>query len=242
MTVDVAVIGLGAMGSAALHHLAGRGMRTVGIEQLSPGHDRGSSHGDTRIIRLGYFEHPSYVPLVRAALPLWRALEHDSGQALLAITGIIEIGAPDGTLVAGTLRSARQHGLAHEVLDAANVMRRFPAFRLPSDFVGVLQPEGGILAAERAIHAQLALAAAAGAEVRTNETVRAIEPTSTGVRVIADRGVIEAGQAVVAAGPWLKRLLPDFPVPIRVTRQLLAWFQPDDGALFWRDCCPVFMI
>jgi sarcosine oxidase len=242
MTVDVAVIGLGAMGSAALYHLAKRGVRAVGIEQLSPGHDRGSSHGETRIIRLGYFEHPSYVPLVRAALPLWRALERESGQALLAVTGIIEIGAPDSALVAGTLRSARQHGLSHEVLDAASVMRRFPAFRLPSGFVGVLQPEGGILAAEPAIRAQLALAAAAGAEVRANETVRAVEPTSAGVRVITDRGMIEAGQAVVAAGPWLKRLLPDFPVPIRVTRQVLAWFQPNDAALFVRDCCPVFMI
>ena len=102
--VDVAVIGLGAMGSAALCHLARRGIRTVGFEQFVPGHDRGSSHGDTRIIRLGYFEHPSYVPLVRAAIPLWRALERDSGQALLDVTGIVEVGAPDGELITGTLR------------------------------------------------------------------------------------------------------------------------------------------
>src|ERR1700742_1748597 len=138
MTIDVAVIGLGIMGGAALLHLARRGRRVVGFEQFAPGHDRGSSHGETRIIRLGYFEHPSYVPLVRAALPLWRALERDSGQSLLDVTGIVEIGAPDGTLVAGTLHSARTHGLAHEVLDATSVTRRFPAFRLPRDFVGVL--------------------------------------------------------------------------------------------------------
>jgi glycine/D-amino acid oxidase-like deaminating enzyme len=144
--VDVAVVGLGAMGSAALLHLSRRGLRAIGIEQFEPGHDRGSSHGETRIIRLGYFEHPSYVPLVRSALALWRALEHDSGRSLLHVTGIIEIGPPGGTLVTGTLRSARTHGLAHEVLDAASVMRRFPAFRLPPDFVGVLQPEAGILA------------------------------------------------------------------------------------------------
>jgi sarcosine oxidase len=192
--VDVAVVGLGAMGSAALLHLSRRGLRAIGIEQFEPGHDRGSSHGETRIIRLGYFEHPSYVPLVRSALALWRALEHDSGRSLLHVTGIIEIGPPGGTLVTGTLRSARTHGLAHEVLDAASVMRRFPAFRLPPDFVGVLQPEAGILAPESAVEAQIALARAAGADVRTNERVHTIEPASASVRIVTDRAVIEPGR------------------------------------------------
>jgi sarcosine oxidase len=242
MTVDVAVIGLGAMGSAALHRLARRGQRTIGFEQLSPGHDRGSSHGETRIIRLGYFEHPSYVPLVRAAIPLWRALERESGKALLQVTGILEMGAPDGTLVAGTLRSAQTHGLPHEVLDAGTIARRFPAFRLPPRFVGVLQPDGGILAAEPAVAAQLALARAAGAEVRTQEAVRAIEPTAGGVRVITDRGTVTAGQAVVSAGSWVRQLLPDLPVPLRVTRQVVGWFAPSDAAMFARDRCPVFMV
>ena len=242
MAVDVAVIGLGATGSAALHQLAKRGLRVVGFEQFAPGHDRGSSHGETRIIRLGYFEHPSYVPLVRAAIPLWRALERESGQALLHVTGILEMGAPDGTLVAGTLRAAQAHGLAHEVLDAANVMGRFPAFRLPPHFVGVFQPEGGILAAELAIQAQLALAAAAGAEVRTNETVRAIEPTAAGVRVITERDAIDAGQVAVAAGPWVKQLLPDLSVPLRVTRQVVGWFEPAEAALLARERCPVYLI
>ena len=242
MAVDVAVIGLGATGSAALHQLAKRGLRVVGFEQFAPGHDRGSSHGETRIIRLGYFEHPSYVPLVRAAIPLWRALERESGQALLHVTGLLERGAPDGTLVAGTLRAAQAHGLAHEVLDAASVSRRFPAFRLPPHFVGVFQPEGGILAAELAIQAQLALAAAAGAEVRTNETVRAIEPTAAGVRVITERDAIDAGQVVVAAGPWVKQLLPDLSVPLRVTRQVVGWFEPAEAALLARERCPVYLI
>jgi sarcosine oxidase len=242
MTVDVAVIGLGAMGSAALHRLAKRGQRVVGFEQLAPGHDRGSSHGETRIIRLGYFEHPSYVPLVRAAMALWRELERESGKALLEVTGILEMGAPDSTLVAGTLRSAQTHGLPHDVLDAAAVARRFPVFRLPPHFVGVLQPDGGILAAEPAVEAQLALARAAGADVRANERVRAIEPTAGGVRVVTDRGSIAAGQAVVAAGPWVKQLLPDLPVPMRVTRQVVGWFAPSEPAMFARDRCPVFLV
>jgi sarcosine oxidase len=242
MTVDVAVIGLGVTGGAALHHLARRGLRVTGIEQFTPGHDRGSSHGESRIIRLGYFEHPSYVPLVRAAVPLWRALERDCGTPLLQVTGILEMGAPDGVLVAGTLRAAQAHGLRHEVLDAAGVARRFAAFRLPPYFVGVYQPDGGILAAEPAVAAQLALARAAGAEVRTNEAVRAVEPTSGGVRIVTDRGTVTAGQVVVAAGGWIKQLLPGLSVPIRVTRQAVGWFAPSNPALFARERCPVFMI
>jgi sarcosine oxidase len=242
MMFDVAVIGLGAIGSAALHHLAERGLRVVGIEQFTPGHDRGSSHGETRIIRLGYFEHPSYVPLVHAAIPLWRTLERDSGKALLEVTGVIEMGAPDSTLVAGTLQSAQTHGLRHEVLDAASVERRFPTFRLPPHFVGVFQPDGGILAAESAVAAQLALAIAADAEVRTNEAVRTIEPTTSGVRVVTDRETIAARHAVVAAGSWVKELLPNLPVPIRVTRQVVGWFEPADAPMFARERCPVFLI
>jgi sarcosine oxidase len=240
--LDVVVVGLGAMGSAALHHLARRGLRTLGIEQFSPGHDRGSSHGATRIIRLGYFEDPSYVPLVRAAYPLWRELEAEAREQLLTVTGIVEIGAPDGELINGTLASARLHGLAHEVLDAAAVMRRFPAFRIPSHYVGVFQGDGGFLAAEAAIHAQLRLARAAGAEIRTNERVRAVEPAADGVRIVTERGTIKAAQAIVAAGSWLPVLLPQLPMRLRVTRQVLGWFTPTDGAPFTADKCPVFLL
>src|SRR6201988_3092499 len=115
---DVVVIGLGAMGSAALHQLARRGVRVLGIERFAPGHDRGSSHGATRIIRLAYFEHPSYVPLLRRSYELWRDLEKASGTKLGPLTGIAEIGPPDGVLVKGVLASATTHGLRHEVLEA----------------------------------------------------------------------------------------------------------------------------
>jgi sarcosine oxidase len=240
--VDVVVIGLGATGSAAMHRLARRGQRVVGFEQFAPGHDRGSSHGETRVIRLGYFEHPSYVPLVRTAIPLWRELERESGRSLLQVTGILEMGAPDGTLVAGTLRAAQQHGLPHEVLDAAAVARRFPAFRLPPRFVGVLQPDGGILAAEAAVEAQVALACAAGAEVRQNEVVRAIEPVPAGVRIVTDRATVTAAKVVVAAGGWVQQLLPGLPARLRVTRQVVGWFAPADPAMFARDRCPVFLV
>lgn len=238
---DVVVVGLGAIGSAALYHLARRGRRVLGIERFYPGHDRGSSHGETRIIRLGYFEHPSYVPLVRAALQLWRDLEARSGRKLLDITGVIEIGAPDSVLIRGTLASSRQHALTHEVLGAATLMRRFPAFRVPPEFVAVLQPDGGYLMAEAAIYTLVGLAEAAGAHIRLGETVREVKSRAGSVRVETDRDCIDAGSVVIAAGAWAPSLLPALPV-LRVTRQVLAWFAPLDGALFMRDRFPVFLL
>jgi len=240
---DVAIIGLGVMGSAALAALARRGRRVVGIERNAAGHDRGSSHGATRIIRLGYFEHPSYVPLLRAAYPLWRALEARSGRSLLAVTGIVEIGLPSSELVAGTLRSSRLHGLPHEVLDTPSLMKRFPAFRVPSDFIGVFQPDGGFVQAEPTVEVLQALARDAGAELRDEVRVLAVEPHREGVRVKTAQGDVLAGRAIVAAGPWLKSLLPELPVPIRVTRQVLGWFEPvEAAALFAAERFPVFLL
>src|SRR5260370_20398376 len=244
LSFDVAIIGLGVMGSAALAALARRGLRVVGIDRFAPGHDRGSSHGTTRVIRLGYFEHPSYVPLVRAAYPLWRELEARSGQSLLTITGIVEIGAPESCLVAGTLRSSRLHGLPHEILDAQGMRNRFRAFRLRDDFVGVFQRAGGFVRAEPAVAALQELASRSGAELIWNEPVLAVEPHRDGVAVMTAHGDIRAGYAIAAAGPWLKSLLPQLPVPLRVTRQVLAWFEPAGHARprFAAERFPVFLL
>jgi sarcosine oxidase len=239
---DVAVVGLGAIGSAALSALACRGLRVVGVERFAPGHDRGSSHGATRIIRLGYFEHPSYVPLVRESYRLWRELEARSAERLLHVTGIVEIGAPDGQLVPGTLQSLRLHALPHDVLDAADVMQRWSVFRIPSHYVGVYQPDGGFLLAEAAIHAQIKLATRAGAEIRTGETVCRIESCRSGARVETNRGTIDARAAIVAAGPWLNTLVPDLPMSLRVTRQVMGWFEPAEAARFSPDRFPVFIL
>jgi sarcosine oxidase len=239
---DVVVCGLGATGSAALYQLAGRGVRVLGLERFRPGHDRGSSHGETRIIRLGYFEHPSYVPLVRSAYAGWRSIEAAAGRQLLHVTGIVEIGPPEGVLVAGTLASSRLHGLPHELLAAAELMRRFPAFRVPSDYVGVMQPDGGFLQAEPSVEAMAGLAQARSAEIRLGETIVGIVPGAGGVRIATDRGVVEAGAAIVALGPWIKTLLPNLPAPIRVTRQLMAWFEPIDPAPLSGGRLPVFLM
>jgi sarcosine oxidase len=239
---DVVVVGLGAVGGAALHQLARRGVKVAGIERFVPGHDRGSSHGESRIIRLGYFEHPSYVPLLRRTYALWRELEAASATKLLHLTGIAEIGPPGGTVVSGTLAASRMHGLPHEMMDAAETMRRFPAFKIPSDYVGVFQPDGGFIAIEPAISVMLSQAQAAGAEIRTSVEVLSIAQHGGGVRIETTQGDIDARNVIVAAGPWIKQLLPDLPAPLRVTRQVMAWFQPLDPAPFVNGRFPVFLL
>lgn len=239
---DAIVCGLGIMGSAALYQLARRGRRVLGIDRFTPGHDRGSSHGETRIIRLAYFEHPSYVPLVRRAYELWRELEVEAARSLLHVTGIAEIGPPNGSLVPGTLAAARLHDIPHELVKASDVMRRYPAFRLPPDYVGVLQPDGGFVEAEASIHALLTLARRYGAEIRSGVTIRAIEPGSDKARVLTDTAAIEADTAIVAAGPWTAALLPLAVPPLRVTRQVLGWFRPTATDAFARGQFPVFLI
>ena len=230
------------MGSAALHHLARRGKRVLGLERHSPGHDRGSSHGSTRIIRLGYFEHPTYVPLLRRAYALWRELETAAGRRLLHVTGIAEIGPPSGTLVQGTLASARLHELQHEVLPAPELMRRFPAFRLPRHYVAVLQPDGGFLEAEPSIAAHLALASAAGADIRSGETVRAIEPGS-GFCAGDHRSRHGRGRRGHRGGGRMDQIaVAEVRRTLRVTREVMGWFAVADNDLSSAGQLPVFII
>jgi len=242
VTHDVIVVGLGAMGSAALYHLARRDVRVLGIERFEPGHERGSSHGRTRIIRHGYFEHPSYVPLVRRAAAMWRELEAASGGSLMTVTGIAEIGKPDSVLVSGTLAAAREHRLPHEVISAPELTRRYPAFRLPSDYVAVMQPDAGFVEAEAGIRAHLRLAVAAGADMRTSEPVISVEQIGERVRVRTERKIYEAGVVIVAAGAWATSLVPELSLPLVVTRQVLLWVRPDQPELFRTGWFPVFMI
>lgn len=237
---DVIVVGLGAIGSAALRVLAKRGLRTLGIERYAPGHDHGSSHGETRMIRLGYFEHPSYVPLLRQTYALWREVEAEAKTKLLHITGIAEMGTPDSDVVAGTLAASRLHDLPHEVLNAKDAMARFPAFRLPDDFVCVVQPDGGFVAVEAAMAVMIDQAKAAGAEVWLETEVQALTPAGGGVRLKTSRGDVEARCVIVAAGPWIGRLVPG--LPLHVTRQVITWFTPREPAPFALGRFPVFLM
>jgi sarcosine oxidase len=182
-TFDVAVVGLGAMGSAALYAAASRRQRVIGFDRFEPGHARSSSFGESRVIRLAYFEDPSYVPLLRGAYRAWRKLEVLTGEKILTITGIIEAGHPGATLVEGSIRSAREHNLPHELLTPQQVNDRFPAFNLPADWTCVFQPDGGVLLPEKAIGLFVAAAQDGGATVRLNTPVSGGQPAGNGVRV-----------------------------------------------------------
>ena len=208
MAFDVIVVGIGGMGSAAAWQLARRGLRVLGLERFDIPHAMGSSHGVTRIIRLPYYEDPAYVPLLRRAYELWRAIEAESGEELLIITGSLDGGPEEGALFQGALASARLHDLPHEVLTAAQVRDRFPAYRLPAGTRLVFQPQGGFVASERAIVAHVRAAQAKGAEIRARERVLDWEAASGngGVVVTTDRGRYEAERLVLTAGAWVGEL------------------------------------
>lgn len=239
---DVIVVGLGGMGSAALHHLAARGKRVLGLERFVPGHAHGSSHGLTRIIRLAYFEHPSYVPLLRRAFELWRELEQGLPEPLLHVTGGLDVGPAGGMIFEGSLRSCLEHSLPHEVLDARELARRFGAWHPAPDAMAVYQPDAGFLTPERCIAAHLARAEAAGATVRTEEQVLAIENAPGGVRVVTNRGRYDAAQAVLTAGPWMGELAPSLRTRLVPERQVLGWFGIDDRPAFAPATFPVFVL
>lgn len=239
---DVIIVGIGGMGSAAAWQLARRGQRVLGLERFDIPHAMGSSHGVTRIIRLPYYEDPAYVPLLRRAYALWRELEAASGRRLLHLHGSLDGGPEDGEIFQGALNSARLHDLPHEVLTGAEVSARFPGYRLPASTRMLLQPEGGYVMSEQAIVAHVAAAQAAGAEIHARERVLSWEARAggEGVVVVTDRGRYEAGRLVLTAGAWMADLAPLLRGLAAPERQVLAWLQPRQPALFTPECFPVF--
>ncbi len=241
---DAIVIGLGGMGSAAAFHLARHGKRVLGLEQYALLHDRGASHGLTRIIRLAYHEHPSYVPLLRRSYELWHELEQLAGETLLIKTGSIEAGQQDGPTFVGALEAAHVHDLPHEVLDVPELRRRFPAYGdLDPKIQAVYQPDGGFLLAERTLLAHVNQAMAHGADLHFHEPVLAWEASTDGsVTVRTERATYRADRLVICAGPWAGRVVPQLATLAVPERQVLAWLQPTRPELFTPDRFPVFIL
>ena len=240
---EVVVVGLGAMGSATLFALAQRGRKVIGIDRFEPGHRLGSSYGESRIIRMAYYEDPAYVPLLRLAYDAWKRLESHTGEQVLTITGILEAGIPGSELLEGSLRSALQHDIPHEALLPRQVNNRFPAFSIPPDWQCVLQPDAGILLPEKAIDLFVRSAIGFGATVASGTRVERVLTVGNGVEVQLESGeTIEAGSAVLAAGPWIQELVPELGSKMKLTRQPLMWFEPQDARLVRPQSMPVFLL
>jgi sarcosine oxidase len=240
---DVIVAGVGAMGSAACWHLAQRGLKVLGLERFDLGHAMGSSHGLTRIIRLAYFEGSHYVPIVKRAHELWAQTGEQAGMKLLHVTGSLDLAPKGGGPVESSLQSCLDHGLTHEVLEGAEVTRRFPAFQLPDGHIGLWQPDGGFVASEKAIYAHVGLAQSRGAEIRTNEPLLDWTPTAQGgVIVRTERGTYSAGRLVITSGGWIADAVPALKKQVNTVKQAIGWFTTRRPELFREGAFPVFIL
>ena len=228
------------MGASTAFHLAGRGLRVLGLDRFHPPHALGSTHGGSRVIRETAFEHPRYVPLARRAFERWRRLETATGAPLLHRTGVLFLGAPDGALVSGTLASARDHAVPHEWLPADDLARRYPLFRDLVDTVAVLEPGGGWLDPERCVAAALAYAGAHGIDLHWDEALLGWTSDGDGVSVSTSSGRYRGQRLLLAAGPWMPALLGRAGASLTVERQVQHWFAPAPGAAI-PPAMPVFI-
>ena len=241
---DAIVLGLGAMGSAAVQQIAARGARVLGLEEYTAAHDHGSSHGGSRMIRFTLYREQAYVRLLARAYEAWRQLERDSGQAVLAITGGLAMGRPDHSVLAGGMRSAEEADVAYQVLEPADLRRRFPPFAPEPGVVRVYEPSAGFLRPETAVRAYLDAAARQGAELHFDEPVLHWEarPGGDGVRVVSAQGSYEASRLVMTPGPWAAGAAANLNLPLAVARVVMFWFDPPAGiAPFLPGRFPVFV-
>jgi len=240
---DAIILGTGGVGSAAAWRLARRGARVLGIDRFEGGHNRGSSHGETRIIRQAYFEHADYVPLLLRAYELWAELEAASGVPLLKQVGLLQVGPPDGEVVPGVVRSAKLHELEVEEFSAAEAGRRFPGFQVPRNMAAVFERKAGYLYVERCVLAHLAAAKECGAELLFATSVIGWEADDRGVRVTTDRGVFHADKLVLAGGPWMPGLLGkgERSPRLQVLRKHVYWFENDAAELHQDRGCPTYL-
>lgn len=241
-TSDVVVIGCGGFGSSAMFHLAQRGLKVVGIDRFHPPHDRGSSHGETRIIRKAYFEHPSYVPLLHRAWELWEELSERAGDRLIEQRDLLMAGPPGSEVIEGARLSARLHQLPIENLTAHEVSKRYPTFLLPEDYAVTIESTAGYLWSERCVASHLKFALFSGAKLRHDETVLSIESSANGVRIQTDRACYSAGAAVVTSGAWTGQVLSEYSRHISVLRKTLCWFPVTSENWIRKDRAPLFLV
>ena len=240
--VDLAIVGLGAMGAAIAWQAALRGLSVAGFDALEPPHTYGSTHGHSRIIREAYFEHPQYVPLVQRAYALWSELEANAGKRLFQATGGLMIGCPGRTVIEGTLGAASEHRLAVQQWTPSDIRTRVPVLAPDADMVGVFEPRAGVLAPERAVIAMLDQARRAGASFHVSERVRgwSSEPGHVDVRTASRH--VRARRLVLAAGPWLPSILGELTLPLAVERVVQYWYPTAGDDRFAPARFPIFLL
>lgn len=238
---DVIVLGLGVMGTAVAAELSRRGRRVLGLDQFEPAHQFGSSHGETRVIRTAYYEHPAYVPIVRRSFRLWHELEQRSEKQLLCECPCLSIGQSESELITGVRQAAREHQLAVQELDAAALACQYPMFRFDDSYVGLLEHEAGFLLAERCVRALACDAIAHGAKLRWNHPVVSWKANDRGVSVRTTKHAFSADRLVIAAGAWATSALGSLGARLTVMRQTPVWLMPTDIRPFARDRFPVYL-
>ena len=221
---DAIVLGLGAMGSAALWNLAERGVRVCGIDQHTVPHDFGSSHGTVRVIRKAYFEHPDYIPLLDRAYELWEELDGRAQQRLFVKNGVIVTGSPESETIQGLERCYREHDLPHEKLESDAARQRFAPFHVPDGHTLFYDPLGGRLYAEESLRELLRRAEAAGAELRLEETALDWTAGASGVTVTTSKGRYAADRLVLTTGPWAGEFLSRQGIALTITRKMQVWY------------------
>lgn len=221
--VDYLVVGLGGMGSSALYHLARRGLKVLGIEQFGIAHDRGSSHGETRIIRKAYFEHPNYIPLLQRAYELWSELEQESGSLLFVPCGLMVAGPSEGEVIQGVHLASRLYGVDVEKVSTEEAAQRFSGFQIPPGFEVTYESEAGFLFVEECVRAHIECAITRGAQVCLNENINAISISDDLIDVRTNTQHYTASQMIVTAGAWSSSCLQELNLPLQVVRKLLFW-------------------
>jgi sarcosine oxidase len=242
VTYDLVVLGLGGMGSSTAAHAARRGRRVLGVERFARGHALGASSGRSRIIRKAYFEHPAYVPLLLRAYDLWHELERATNVRILDLVGLLLVGEPESATLTGAMTSAREHDLAIESLESADMRVRFPGVAPRPHEAGIFERDAGMVFPEAAIAAHLAIGEAAGAELRFETAVEGYASDGDVLAVtLGDGSVVHTARLAICAGPWLARAFAALPFALHVQRNVQIWFRPANAA-FASDRFPAFFV
>ncbi|MFQ5629450.1 MAG: N-methyl-L-tryptophan oxidase, partial [bacterium] len=236
------VLGAGGMGSATLCQLARRGVKGCGIEQFGPGHDRGSSHGESRIIRKAYFEHPDYVPLLNRSFDLWDVISQETRQELQVWNGLIVAGKPGSATIKGLESCYRKYELPHERWTTSETCKHFPQFEFSLDYDVFYDPFGGYLKVEQCVQANIELARKHGADIFFNEKILSWQANDSSVLVKTDRRELHAGALIITPGAWATSLLASIAIEVEIWRKVLVWYQSPDLDIFTPDIFPTYYV